>query len=421
MKMKTENPLAECGKPLFFPVGNFSELNLRPPNIRRDDAVRLWARSLTVMQKEAVVVSAKTGQAWRMASDEGAYLNGFDAAPCPLSFMTVGMVSSFMNEVVALAKRRGIDPSNIRLTLDNFYTMKGSMLKGTMTGGALNPKLRLDIQPPQFVPAIPRNAPPMPMDNAPADKEALRALVCDAVKSAPVNGLLRGENHSLFSLSRNGVELKPDKVSALDFHLPDNTARVGDAIPDKDAPRPPPQLEVISKIGMTEKTDEDTSAQGSSLREAQNRQLHVQGACALLDDKGMKKIEQRLFNPRGSVFQFLSDESPENGGGGRAPDAHSYIAAGLGFCFMTQFGRYAKIVRKALSAYNIAQDLHFSAGGERAGRTGGSDPAETHVYLTTGEGDDFARAALDVGERTCFLHALCRADLHADVGVGGRE
>ena len=186
--MQGDNLLAASGKPLFFPVGNFSGLGLPPPTVRRADAVRLWARSLTVMQKEAVVVSAKTGRAWRLASDEGAYLNGFD-------------------------------------------------------------------------------------------------------------------------------------------------------------------------------------------------------------------------------------EAPENGGGGRAPDAQSYIAAGLGFCFMTQFGRYAKIVRRELSQYDIAQDLHFSAGG---GGAGAADPAETHVYLQTGAGDDFARAALDMGERTCFLHALCRTDLQVETASGGR-
>jgi hypothetical protein len=36
---------------------------------------------------------------------------------------------------------------------------------------------------------------------------------------------------------------------------------------------------------------------------------------------------------------------------------------------------------------------------------------ETHVYLVTPEGEEFARKTLDMGERTCFLHATCRTDL----------
>ena len=35
------------------------------------------------------------------------------------------------------------------------------------------------------------------------------------------------------------------------------------------------------------------------------------------------------------------------------------------------------------------------------------------------EDDDFARTALDVSEKTCFLHAFCRTDLKARVKVSG--
>lgn len=42
----------------------------------------------------------------------------------------------------------------------------------------------------------------------------------------------------------------------------------------------------------------------------------------------------------------------------------------------------------------------------RSGQPGIADPVETHVYLMANEGDDFARRCLDMGERTCYLHAL---------------
>jgi hypothetical protein len=119
------------------------------------------------------------------------------------------------------------------------------------------------------------------------------------------------------------------------------------------------------------------------------------------------------------VFYFLSDETPENGGQGRAPDAASYISAGIGFCFMTQVGRYAKIVKKDLREYRIIQDTHFSLGGASGGtgQPGQADPVETHVFLTTGEDDRFARETLDMSEQTCFLHALCKADLKTRVSI----
>ncbi len=66
--------------------------------------------------------------------------------------------------------------------------------------------------------------------------------------------------------------------------------------------------------------------------------LTKNGATCTLRDDGMKEILQLQYSPHGTSFNFLSEEAPEHGGLGRAPDANSYISAGIGFCFMTQFG-----------------------------------------------------------------------------------
>ena len=87
-----------------------------------------------------------TGDVWRLTSDEGAYLDGHDEAPCPLSFLSTGMVSSYMNELTALAEARGLDLGRIRIVQDNFYTMKGSALQGTMTGGAKDIELDVSVE-----------------------------------------------------------------------------------------------------------------------------------------------------------------------------------------------------------------------------------------------------------------------------------
>ena len=69
----------------FFPVDRGTDL-LAPPTDRLGQAVRFAARSLSVMQKEGLVASSASGKVWRLVSDEGAYLDGFDEAPCPLAF-----------------------------------------------------------------------------------------------------------------------------------------------------------------------------------------------------------------------------------------------------------------------------------------------------------------------------------------------
>ena len=157
-----------------------------------------------------------------------------------------------------------------------------------------------------------------------------------------------------------------------------------------------------------------TAGAASSLTDHQDRTLNPAAICTLRKD-GLKEIEQHLYSPHGSIFRFLSDEGKD----ARAPDAVSYISAGIAFCFMTQFGRMASMEKLDLPKYAIVQDTHFSLGGASGGtgKAGEADPVETHVHLTTDESDDIARDMLDVSEKTCFLHAFCRTDLKTRLKV----
>ncbi len=390
------NPLRDSGKPLFFQVESTSGPVLPAPASRHGQTVRLLARSLSDMQKEGLAFNTRSGSTWRLASDEGAYLAGLDEAPCPLSFLTTGMVCSYLEEILALARKRGLDPGRITLVQDNYYTMRGSALRGTMTGGARNIELELKLE------------------SASGDDAQWQSLVQDAVSASPLNGLMRGEKPSFFSLTHNGKVITPAKAKALANPEPPSA----DDIFDQSVPKSGDWSGLILRNGMSPETEETVTRGGDSLREEQDRVLHVRGICRLRED-GVKQVEQQLFNPHGSIFHFLCEEGAANGGKGRAPDAASYIAAGIGFCFMTQLGRYAKILKKGLLEYRIVQDIHFSLGGASAGtgQAGLADPVETHVYLTSGEDDDFARAMLDMGEQTCFLHAFCRTDLKARVKI----
>ncbi len=387
-----ENILGPQKGPLFFPVAGQP---LSAPENRLGEAVRVAVNSLSVMQKEALVTSARTGVTWRLASDEGAYLDGHDEAPCPLSFFSTGMVSATMNEVLALARQRGINISNIRLIQDSVYTMKGSALKGTMTGGARDVHLEAQIE-------------------ADADSATLQGLVNDAVAASPISGLLREATESLFLLSHNGDETELGKANAIEGPELDDATGAFAGI----APQDGDWGGVITRLDyMTPKNENTVTYAGGSLAEEQDRLLHVRVFCTLRDD-GTKEIIQYLYNPHGTVFRFLSDEVDEDGTF-RAPDAATYLAAGIGFCFMTQIGRYAKIVNKPLDHYAIVQDTHFSLGGASGGtgRRGATGPVETHVFLASEHDDDHARATLDMSEQTCFLHALCKAQLKTRVRI----
>jgi hypothetical protein len=247
-----------------------------------------------------------------------------------------------------------------------------------------------------------------------ATDDALRELLGDAVHASPLNGLLRGVHPSLFSMRLNGRPMTIGDVGAIDpLEKPDPGVTL-DALTSAEYGGP----QLIERLAAVEPVEGVAGGAHTSLSETQRRTLHLRAICTLRPD-GVKEIDQHLFKPRGSTFRFLSDEAAGFGGQGAAPDAASYMATGIAFCFMTQLGRYASIVRRSLDAYNIIQDTHFSLGGAsgKTGQPGRADPVETHVYLTSPEPDGFARKVVVMGEQTCFLHALCRTDLKTKIRI----
>lgn len=374
----------------FFKLLNADEVTIDAPENRKGDALRTWVRSLSGFQKEALVRSSKTGITWRLVSDEGPYLNGHDAAPCPLAFLSTGMVASFMNEILALAKQQGVDIRKLKLIQDNYYTMKGSMPKRTMIGGAENIELQVEI-------------------DCDLDEQSLNQFLINATYASPLNGLMRGKLESLFKLGRNGVELPTAKVAELQSALfPDPGNHFAKARPAAS------DLVLMAPVGPTPKKEvlKGTQSGGSSLSDEQDRRLNI-GAVAVLREDGIKEIQQMQYSPYGTSFRFLSSED------GRAPDANTLISAGIGFCFMTQFGRFVSMLKLDLPDYRIVQDTHFSLGGASGGtgKAGEADPIETHVYLETSESGETAQEMLDISEQTCFLHAFCRTDLKTKLKI----
>jgi organic hydroperoxide reductase OsmC/OhrA len=268
------------------------------------------------------------------------------------------------------------------------------MRKRTMMGGALPVDLEVEV-------------------DCDLDDDALTKLIADAVAASPVTGLLRGVLPSLFTLSRNGASLAPGRATALEAPVIDE--------PNGALPEPAPtELTLIERLGPSpvKPVAKGTAGAATSLTDEQDRTLNPAAICTLRRD-GLKEIEQHLYSPHGSIFRFLSEESPSAGGLGRAPDALSFVSAGIAFCFMTQFGRMASMEQLDLPSYAIVQDTHFCAGGATGGPgvAGRADLVETHVHLRTEEPPETARDMLDVSEQTCFLHALCRTDLSTKLKI----
>jgi len=394
MKSIQESPFPLCFRAADGPA---------PATAARADrlAVRTSAGALEGMQKQALVASAHDDAVWNMVCDEGPYLNGTDLAPFPLAFFTTGMVASVFMEMEALARRRSLDTGPMRLSLDNFYTMEGSALRGTMIGGALPVCIEAETE-------------------TPLDRAVLADLLSAALQASPAMGMLRDVLTSRFLLTHNGAALETGRVAALEgttapapFDLlaaasPVDSDRYADGI--------------IEKLSSAESVFGVDGGAGSSLQADQKRQLHVRGIAERRAD-GLLAIRVQLFKPIGSVFHFLADASPAFGGTGRAPSGLAYLSAGIAFCFLTQIGRFAHIARQRLDRYGIVQDTCFDPPGISAAtdRPAGAAPVETHVHVDSSESADSIRHLVDMGEQTCFLHAACRTALKPRIRLRGQR
>ncbi len=339
--------------------------------------LRADIRSLTGMQKEAVVSGGPGGGAWRLVCDEGPYLNGTDLAPFPLGFFAAGQMFTLLAEILQAVRARGLALRSLSLAQDNRYTMTGSFLRGDAIGTALAPDILLRLD-----------------SDAPAD--ALAGALRAAAGRAAGLVLLRAPVPGKFTLVHNGRSV------ALGGAAPADQA-VSDPALAFDNLRPADGGYLADSITRTAEANimhGVTGGAGSSLQAVQNRTLHVQGEARWIAGR-LLQADVGLVQPIGSRFRFHADDPVSEGGLGIAPSPLDHLAAGIGFCFMTQLGRYAHIKKHRVRSYRVAQ-------------LSGHGPApriETHAFLESEEADAVAEDLLATGERTCFLHAALRAAL----------
>ncbi len=381
--------LEDLGRPLIHPVTGLDAAGLSAPRDRHGQSIRAWIRSLDGIQKEGVTLSGLTGRAWRFASDEGEHLGGRDFAPNPLSYVSVGMAASFMTELRALASARGISLGKPVLVLENFYYRDGSFPRGTMVSGALPPEASLDCE-------------------TDASPEEIQRLMFDAVAAAPVNGMVRDEKISLFTLTCNGQQIDPIEVAALSGDaLPDPGDPIASLDPAENAREHQPLArKTVSEAEMVERIKANPPP--APVLDGTKKLLHLRTTCTVRAD-GTYECLREQFAQSSSSWVFLVDDNPDPARQ-IAPDAGSYFAIGLAFCFMTQIGRFSHMAKYELDGYRVVQDLHFTLGGASSGRgtAGTGDPVETHIFIDTDIGSDAVREIVRVAEKTCFLHALCR-------------
>ncbi|MCK5498755.1 MAG: OsmC family protein [Gammaproteobacteria bacterium] len=375
--------------PLIFKIDNHETLPCAHNADEGRVAIRTMTRALEGMQKEAIVHDSFSDVAWRMVCDEGPWLNGTDLSSFPLGFFSAGMIATLASEIMALANQRNVNIHDLKIIQDTRYSMEGSAIKRTMTGSALPIETEVNIK-------------------SDATKSKIEALVYDALAASPADAVMRSKLSSQFKITKNGQDID-----------------VGEAIPSRMSnSRDPAELfnQITPSASSTfapditrklEGADTSGERQGQAVGMAseQKRLLEVRAVLTIRDDN-LKSIQVQCIKPEGgSVFNFLSDEPECFGGQGRAPTGLQYLSAGVSFCFMTQLGRFAGIVKQDLQSYRNVQDTVFSLPGASANldKAATAEPVDTHVFITSSEDDDVVRTLVDMGEQTCYLHACYRS------------
>ncbi|HIE21489.1 MAG TPA: hypothetical protein EYP73_02675 [Acidimicrobiia bacterium] len=379
--------LETSGLPLVFRVENPpGELPGGGVPSMPGTTLRTVVRALGGMQKEAVVTIEPNGSVWRLASDEGPYLNGTDLAPFPLAFFAAGMQFCLLSEVLQAARFRGVELDALSIELDNRYSMEGSFLRGDALGGALPPEISVSVE-------------------SVASPDDIARIVAEATARCPAQALMREVLTNTFALSVNRRAMDLDRLPRPPGPPPTYDESLFDALQPTVVPSEP----LIEKLAAAEAIVGVEGGAGSSLQAEQKRTLHVHSEGRWVG--GMRtECDVQLLKPIGSTFRFQCDETGINGGEEQAPQPLAYLTAGIGFCFMTQLGRYAHIIKRPLGGYAIVQDNSFGSSDESGGWTS-AGPTQTHVFVKGDPGAEIGTDLVTMGERTCFLHAAMRSEV----------
>ncbi|MAG69981.1 MAG: hypothetical protein CL471_06775 [Acidobacteria bacterium] len=380
--------LEDFKTPLAFKVAdNAPRVSAGAADPRRTFQVEV--RSLEGMQKEAIVRQlSPAGPTWRMACDEGPYLNGTDLAPFPLAFFAAGLHFCYLTQLVRLWRADGVALKGLSSGQDTRYTMSGSALRGDMTGAGIPVDLDVAIE-----------------ADADLSAEAAGRLIARALAQSPGHAVMRDLFTNTFALQLNGGAVAVGDQAASPNALYPDPLTGFDGVRATGAKQY--RADLVTKTETVEVKHGVTGGAGSSLTAEQKRTLHVRSDARLVNDADADNLlvtDIRLFQPLGSSFRFLADTA----GGDTAPPPLAYLSAGIGFCYMTQLGRYAHITKQKVRSTRIVQVNHYTQPGTDEAAAGVA-PVDTHVYFDADESDDVARKSVQMGEQTCFLHASMSA------------
>ena len=351
-----------------------------------DGFERIWAafEPMGLMQKRVQVARPQTGETWQFLCDEGISLGGTDWAPPPLAYFAAGLASSVTGSIIHHLSGQGVSADAVSIALDNNYILRGSILRGTMEGNGRDADVAVTIADDRL---------------SPKDKSS---LVLQAVSGGMAGYLLKSVFISEFGLVANGAKVPLD--------LPDCRLDVDVAA------LPMAGLEssegaFVTKAFLRPADSSFEAGTGKGADAVQDRSIKV-SAVAKVGREGLTVMQAGIARPDASVYNILG--TADSGAPG-APSSACLIAAGIGFCFMTQLGRYGEAVKRPIHDYRMIQAIDIPLSGANV-----SQPPVigTKLFLNQDEPDaGFARDLAQSAKRTCFLHSTLQTRLRSRISV----
>ena len=396
MAMNATDTIDAFGDPLAFRARQGTERPAVVRNAAGQDVFTVEARQMAHHQKEAVVTEGSSGSAWRITSDEGLHLSGTDLAPFPLGVFNAGLHGDLYNRLLASAPVAGIDIDDLRIHLDNRYSLTGSFVRGDAVGQAEPTRITVQVK-------------------SPADTDAVRAWVDGAIAASPAMAALRTPLENTFAIYVNG---RRRTVSALPASgaadAPDPYQ--AHARPPRPVAGPDPLQPLIVRTGQ-QRPGVSQPAQASP----SGRVLRlIVGDSHRVDGAAVTQTDTYLDLPAASHFALRTDERPGTGDAGdQGPCGLSLLSAGIVFCYMTQLSRFIENMKLDIGGVRIVQYTPFGLEGSLAAGTllGRALPVDTHLFLNGGAADDMFERLQKIAATTCYLHATLAAPLPPEVTV----
>lgn len=204
---------------------------------------------------------------------------------------------------------------------------------------------------------------------------------------------------SEFSLIANGVRVPLD--------LPES----GKAVDAASLPSVPPPAAYVTKAFLRAEDTPVNAGSGGGIDAVQDRTFRV-SATARAKRDGTIEMQAGIGRPLASVYDILGSSDTGAPGG---PSSACLIAAGVGFCYMMQLGRYAEAVKRLVENCPMIQAIDIPLPGADDSQT---PIIGTKLFLDLDEPDtEFARDLAHSAKRTCFLHSTLQEILRSQITV----